>query len=202
MSIVLLKNTKLMSKIKYFHKENKRDILDIILFGSSVRGKEKPEDIDLLLIYKDKIILDLSYKLRKMIEEHNLKVEIISKTYNESFSSTFLARTSILSEGFSITRNNGIAEGFGYSNFMLYKYSLKGFSKSDRMRFYYSLYGRNGNNGIIKNLNLSKFSGTILLSSIDKSEQVKEFFENWKINYIEIPILIPTQIIKSSIIKR
>ena len=36
----LLKNTKLMSKINEIFKENEHEILDIVLFGSTIKGKE------------------------------------------------------------------------------------------------------------------------------------------------------------------
>ncbi len=202
MLIKLLKNIKLISKIKSFYNKNKENILDIIIFGSSVRGKEKPEDVDLLIIFKDEVILDLSYSLRKMIENFSYNVEIISKKYDEIFSPNFMARESILSEGISVIYNKSISEGLGYSNFILFKYNLKGFSKSNRMRFYYSLYGRDKKSGILNNLSLIKFSDTILISPIDKSELAKEFLENWKIEYLEIPILIPTRIIKIKIFKK
>lgn len=187
----LWKNTKFLNEIKVFFKENKSKLIDIILFGSVVKGKEEPKDIDLLVLFKEKKDLDLSYKLRKKLEKKNFKVEIISKTYKELFESVFKAREAILSEGFSLIYKKFLSEGFGYINFILFKYELRKFSKSDRMRFYYSLYGRGKEKGMIKKLNLIKFSETILLCFIEFENKVMEYLDAWKIEYIKFPILIP-----------
>ena len=54
MSKEQLKNTKLKSELKDFLKKNRHILLDIIIFGSFIKGKEKPNDIDILILYKDK----------------------------------------------------------------------------------------------------------------------------------------------------
>ena len=59
----LLKNKAFTSKIHGFFQENKAEVLDIILIGSTVRGKESPQDIDILLLFKTKENLDLAYAL-------------------------------------------------------------------------------------------------------------------------------------------
>lgn len=194
----LLKNTKLMSKVYNIIKENKEEILDIVLFGSSVRGKEKPRDLDLLVIYKTKINPELNYKLKKEFEILKVEIDIVSKSYTDLFKSTFLARESYLSEGFSLVQKKFIAGGLGYMPMILFRYDIKNFNKSQRMRFYYSLYGRN-TEGMLKKLRLYKFSERIIISPVEESERVKEYLNNWNIKYIEMPILIPTRIVESEI---
>jgi predicted nucleotidyltransferase len=190
MSKELLKNTRFKSEINNFFKENKESILDIIIFGSSVKGKEKPEDIDILVLYKDKKSIDLSYELKKRLKGY--KVEIIDKTYKELFEESFKARESVLSEGYSLIYSRFLSQGLGYMNFILFKYELKGFNKSDRMRFYYSLYGRGKEQkGMLKELDVIKFSETVLLCPVQNSEKIKEYLENWKIKFINFPIMIP-----------
>lgn len=190
----LWKNTKFLKEMDKFFEENKNKIIDIILFGSSVKGKEKPRDIDVLVLFKDKKDLDLSYKLRKDLEKKNFKIEITSKTYKELFNPAFKARESILSEGFSLIQRKFLSEGCGYMNFILFKYELKNLNKSNRMRFYYSLYGRGKEKGMLKELNLTKFSETILLCPVQSENEIKDYLEKWDIKYIEFPILIPKRI--------
>jgi len=195
MSKELLKNIRFKSEIKDFFEKNKEDILDIILFGSSVRGKEKPKDIDILMLYKDKKDIDISYELKKRLKTKGYNAEITDKTYKELFEETFKARESILSEGYSLVYDKFLSEGLGYMNLILFKYELKGFNKSDRMRFYYSLYGRTKEQkGILKELNAVKFSETILLCPAEIADKIKEYLENWKIKFIEFPILIPSRL--------
>lgn len=195
MSGQFYKNTKFKSKILDFFRKNK-EILDIIIFGSAVKGKEKPNDIDVLVLFKDKKDLDISYELKKSLEkEFKLNFEIVSKSYNEVFSISFKAREAIISEGYSVVYSRYISEGFGYNAFMLFKYSLKGLNKSQRMRFYYSLYGRTKEQkGVLSVLNAKKFSESLILCPLEKINQMDGFFENWKISFESFPVLIPSRI--------
>src|SRR3989344_6409 len=138
----LLKNTKLMSNLYRTYEENKNEILDIVIFGSFVRGKEKPKDIDLLLIYKSKVNAELSYSIKKEFESFNLKVDLVSKAYSDLFKSAFVARESYFSEGYSLVQKGFISEKLGFKPTVLFRYGLSNLNKSERMRFYYSLYGR------------------------------------------------------------
>lgn len=196
----LLRNTKLMSKVNVLIKKNKDKILDIILFGSFVKGKEKPRDIDLLVIYKTKIDSELDYKIKKEFEVFSFEVDLVSKIYNDLFKSTFLARESYLSEGYSLIQKKFISDGLGYKPMVLFRYDIRHFNKSQRMRFYYSLYGRNSE-GILKKLKLYKFSERVIMAPVEESERVKEYFSTWGIKYLEIPILIPLRIVESEVFK-
>ena len=188
-----------MSKIRSIAEEND-EILDIVLFGSSVRGKEKPRDIDLLVIYKTKVNSELSYKIKKEFEAIGFEIDLVSKSYNDLFKSAFIARESFLSEGFSLIQKKFIADGLGYKPLVMFRYDIKTFNKSQRMRFYYSLYGRNSE-GMLKKLNLYKFSERIIISPIEESEEVKEYLNSWNIKYLEIPILMPARILESEVFK-
>jgi len=195
MSTELLKNTTFNSEIKKFYSKNKEVILDIILFGSIMRGKEKPKDIDILILYKDKKNIDLSYGLKKNLQKKGYDVEITDKSYKELFEESFQARESILSEGYSLIYKKSLSEGFGYNNYHIFKYALTGFTKSERMRFYYSLYGRSKDqSGILEEYGLIKFSDSVMLCPLENVDKMKEYFDNWKINFIEFPIMIPSRL--------
>ena len=170
----LSKNTKLIFKIQDIFKKNESDILDIVLFGSFVRGKEKPRDIDLLVIYKAKINPELNYKIKKEFEILGFEIDLVSKSYNDLFKSAFIARESYLSEGYSLVQKKFIADGLGYKPMVLFRYNIQKFNKSQRMQFYYSLYGRNSE-GMLKKLGLYKFSERIIISPVENSEEVKEY---------------------------
>jgi len=187
----LLKNKKFNSIITEFQKKHKKELLDIILFGSSIKGKDNPADTDILLLFKDKESIDVSYELRKKLEGIGLKPEITTKKYESLFDPTFKAREAILGEGYSLTRKGFISEGFGYSSMIAIQYELKGASQVKRMQLQYALYGRDKKSGITKELKLKKFSNTVFLCPIENSEKAKEFFESWKIKFEMFPILIP-----------
>ena len=192
----LLKNTKLMSKIGNLAKERESDILDIVIFGSSAKGKEKPHDLDLLVIYKKKADSELSYKIKKEFEILGVEIDLVSKTYDELFDASFVVRESYLSEGYSLVRKKLVAEGLGYAPMVIFRYGLGNFNKSQRMRFYYSFYGRN-TEGMLKKLRLHKFSERVIISPVEESERVKDYLNSWKIKYLEIPVLMPIRILES-----
>ena len=77
-----------LKKIAALHK----DIEDIIVFGSLVRGKEKPEDMDILVIFKQSVAKEVEYQIRKEIEKKYNAVSIISKTQTTLFNPAFDAR--------------------------------------------------------------------------------------------------------------
>ena len=195
----LSKNTKLISKICSIAEEND-EILDVLLFCSSFRGKEKPRDIDLLVIYKTKINSELSYKIQKEFEILGVEVDLISKSYSDLFKPAFIARESYLSEGFSLMQKKFVADGLGYKPMVLFRYDIQNFNKSQRMRFYYSLYGRNSE-GMLKQLKSYKFSERIIIAPVEESERVKEYLNSWNIKYLEMPILIPERIVESEVFK-
>ncbi len=190
----LLKNKKLNSIIEDFYKKYKEDVLDIIVFGSSVRGKEKPKDLDILLLFKQKEKREIEYELRKKLEKEYPAVEVTSKSYENIGKKEFQAREAFLSEGFSLIKKENIAESLGFKTKVLFKYELKGWTQSKRMQFQYALYGRNRKSGMVKQLHLVKFADTMLLCPIEHTEACKEFLGYWKLNTEGINILIPKRL--------
>ena len=160
----------------------------------------QPKDIDLLIIYKTKINSELNYKIKKELEILGIDVDLVAKTYSGLFESSFTAKESYLSEGYSLLNKKFIADGFGFKPMVLFRYDIKNFNKSQRMRFYYSLYGRNSE-GMLKKLKLYKFSERVIISPVEESEEVKDYLESWSIKYLEIPILMPARIVESEVFK-
>ncbi|MBT3262584.1 nucleotidyltransferase domain-containing protein [Candidatus Woesearchaeota archaeon] len=195
MSKELSKNTTFKSEIKKFLKENSNEILDVILFGSAMKGKENPKDIDLLILYSVKKNIDKSYEFKKILKSKGFLVETIDKTYKELIEGSFKAVEGILAEGFSFKNNNLLSQNLGYMNLILFKYDLINLNKSERMRFYYSLYGRTKEQkGIIQELNSIKFSDSIILCPANNSEEMSEYLNSWKIKHLKFPILIPSRL--------
>ncbi|MBU1111859.1 MAG: nucleotidyltransferase domain-containing protein [archaeon] len=185
----------LTSKTEEFYKKNKSEIVDIILFGSVMKGKEKPNDVDLLIIFKEKKNLDLAHKLKSILRiKTDIPIEITIKTYSELFKKTFHIRESILTEGYSILNKINLSEGFGYKSMIMFQYQLKGKTNSERMRFYYSLYGRNSK-GMLERLQAVKFTDTVIMCPVDNQEKMHAFLDSWEIEFKEIPLLIPLRLV-------
>ncbi len=194
----MLKNMKLNNNLKKL--VDSTQIEDIILFGSTVRGKEKPTDTDILILFKTKINKNLEYELRKELEKYYLNVMIISKTEKNFSDPAFYARESILLEGISLLSGKKICENYGLISLGMFKYTLKNFSSLQKTKFYYALNGRNGNRGVFDNIGGIKISDNLVLVSLNKIENMREFLDSWKIKYILVPILIPQRLNKKSIL--
>ena len=182
----------LSEQLKAFYRKHKESILDLVIFGSSIKGKAKPNDIDLLVIYKEKEDLELNQQLRKLSPE----LQVTSKEYNDLFSPKFLAREAYLT-GYSVI-NGPISESLGYSSRMMFRYDLKKLNKTKRMRFYHALYGRNSK-GVLEETGSVKFTQTIIIAEMRSSEQLKEFFEQWGIPVVMVPVMIPSRITETII---
>lgn len=185
-------NTKLLNKLRIFLNTNRNELLDIILFGSTVKGKEKPKDTDIILIFRNKENEEVAHNLRKTIAQHN--PDITTKTYKNLYDN-FTAKESILKEGYSIQYNAFIAEKAGYKSMILIKYNLKNKTKNEKNKFYFSLTGRNGNKGMTQIIHIKKFTNNTILCNIEKIEETREYLKTQKIEYEEIPIIIPKRII-------
>lgn len=195
----LLKNKKFRELIGFSLKNE--EILDLILFGSIVRGKEEPSDIDILILYAKKEDLENNYKIKKTFEDKGFKIQVTSSTYNQLFSSEFLAREDILLEGYSLKNGKSISSQYGLSSFILFRYSLKNMNDSQRMQFYYSLKGRNKEEGVLSKYNSYKISDNIIISLTEDSEKIKEFLTAKKIDFDEIKILIPKRIANKKLLE-
>jgi len=193
----LLKNREFCRIINNFLENEK--VIDVILAGSALKGKEEPEDIDIFVIYQQvKNTLELDYELRKKLEKTDKRVKISGKNYEDLFKPEFIAREAIL-QGYSFKAKKMFSEGLGYKNFVLFRYSLGEMNKSKRMQFYYALHGRGEETGLLKKNKCYKFSDSVILCMINNSEIIKEFFEKWGIECLSFPVMIPERIAKYKI---
>lgn len=191
--------SKLKKASKQIAKNYSEEIVDIILFGSLMRGKEKPRDIDILLLFKSKVNKEIEYEFRSKVSD---VVSVVSKTEKNYKIREFPAREGVLFEGYSLIKSKYIAEEYGFTSFGLFQYITKNLSNTKKTRFYYALNGRGESEGIIKRFNGIKLSDNIILFSLSSIEPAKDFFEYWELNYTYVPLLLPERLAKSKIIGR
>lgn len=196
----MLRNIKLKNRIKKIislHKE----VDDVVLFGSIIRGKEKPNDIDILVIFKEKIDKEIELSIRKISEKEFTNVSIISKTQKTVIESSFDARESILFEGRSLLTGQTLAEKYGFSSLGMFKYNFSGWSNGKKTKFYYALNGRGNDKGISQKLHCIKFSDRVILVPLDRIEQFREFLNSWEIEFKYIPLIIPSRLNKRHLLE-
>ena len=156
--------------------------------------REFPNDIDILVIFKNNIDKEVEYQIRRRIEKKYQKVQIVSKTKRTVVEETFVARESLLFEGVSLLSRNKVSDRYGFDSLGLFKYTFDNWTKLQKTKFYYALNGRGENEGLSQKLNLIKLSDGLLLSPLDNIEKLKEFLESWEIKYLYIPFLLPKRL--------
>ncbi len=176
-------------RIKEWIKENK--VLDVVVFGSFVRSKMTPNDIDLCIIINERDegkSLDFVSSLSKDIDSIGLKFQINVLTERDFILGKSLLAHTLLSEGISI---NGfsISKLLGYDQFSLFTYSLRHFSSSKRVRFHYLLAGRDGG-GILKEIGGKIVGGGAILAPTCKEDFLSEIFKMWDVDFSVKRVLI------------
>ena len=170
------------SKIQKWIKENK--IKDVVLFGSLVRGKNKPNDLDLCIIIKkeqEEKTMDLIDSLSKACNKE-IKIQINVLTENDLVKGNSLFKT-ILIEGFSIKQNKSFADNYGWVPKALFFYDIKKSKASDKVRFHYLLRGRYGQPGLLANNKAELIKDGLIEVPIDSEDLFREVLDSWKINY-------------------
>ena len=112
-----------------------REIEDIIIFGSVMREKDSPEDIDILIVLK-KYELTLTAKIKSVINktlDNKLPIHIESIMIEDYIKQPILITT--LLEGFSIKETKRMADILDLKPLTLFTYKGKTLSPADKMAF-------------------------------------------------------------------
>ncbi len=183
----LIRSAKLISISKHLKKEF-QTIWDIVVYGSLVKGKPKPNDIDIAVILNNKQALSFKLELGQKIKvafqkEVNLNLDVKVVDLFELQENNFLARESILAEGFSLINNRWLSEIFGFKSAYLFHYDLKNLTASRKKMFYYALKGRRGSKGILDRMKGEQLSDNLIKIPIEFSYEFIELLEGYKIRY-------------------
>lgn len=159
--------------------------VDVIMFGSTMRGNAEPNDIDMCILidnHDEDKSLDLVGSLGSLAEFIGIKPHISILTFGSFISGNTLAKT-LLEEGYSVNDGKRFSGVFGFRNKSLFVYSLRKFTSSDRVRFHYLLKGRRGSDGLLKEVG-GEFLGTgSILVPAEKEDALREVFDKWKVGY-------------------
>ena len=177
----------------------KKGIKDIIVFGSFMRGKQDYKDIDILLVFEEKVDKDLEVEYRKKLNKITNKVDVTSKTKKNYKDSSFIAKEGILFEGYSIKSNEFFSTKYGFRGLGFFFYKTNNLNNRQKTKFYYALNGRN-TMGVLESLNGFKVSDNVIAFPIDKIDPAKEFLDFWKLDYRYVPTLIPERLAKKRFI--
>ena len=145
-------------------------IEDIIVFGSAVKGKDMPEDIDIAVIVKEKD-LDLYKELNDRLKPYKVHIELVASLLKTRLS------LNLLMEGYSIEKKDFLNKILGLKPVKLFVYNLIGFSRSKKALFSMAL------TKTLKEIKGNRIAPGAVMIPIDKSGYCNEFLEAWKIKY-------------------
>ncbi len=166
--------------------KRERFLVDIFLFGSALKSKEKPGDVDVIALFRDKDfekIEDALYSIKKIGDALNINLHIEPIIIDNLFREKVYA--SVIHEGFSIKEMKFIRDMLNFKAYMLFTYNLKNKNSSEKVKFSYALYGRKKGEGLLKILNGETIGKSSMLVPIEKQEIMRDFFKNWNIEYKE-----------------
>jgi len=158
--------------------------MDIIIFGSVSRKKNKPNDVDIALVFKNKLDKNLKQQLSKKIQNSH----IIELTLRHISKQT-LWKT-LLHEGISIKYNKKTSNLLGFKTRILIWYGLEKLNKSQKVQFSHALKGRDGKSGLLKKYNGKYLGKGSLMIPIEADDEFREFFINWKTPFNRRRILV------------
>lgn len=178
-------------KLKQWLNKEKKDktIFDIVVYGSSVKGKTKPNDIDVLVIFKEGSLKERLIKIQAIKKKIEIPIDIKGILWEELFRPEFFARAGILLEGLSIFENKPFCSKLGFEGYTMFTYSLQNKSHTEKIEFNYILRGRN-KVGIIKQLEGHHKGPGVILIPIKNSLEFEDVLQMHVVEYKKKNMLI------------
>jgi predicted nucleotidyltransferase len=168
----MLKKLKSLSEIKRELREylESKEVYDVVIFGSYVKGKENPSDIDVAVI---------SDKDLKEIDGYHVSF-LRPEDFFEKIPSLV---TTLFKEGHSLKSGKSFSESYGFKNKCLFSYWLSDLSDSEKVKTVNFLRGCGKEKGAVEEQGGEWLANGIFICSIDKDYLFENFFMNRKIKF-------------------
>ncbi len=159
----------------------KNKVVDVLLFGSAIKGKFEPEDIDIAIILRNT-------KQEELIKERNEIAKFFDKKVHlnliliETLIENPIFKT-LIEEGYSLLSSKKLCYRLGYESAVIFMFGLKKLSNSKKVLFSYALHGKNGREGMIQKTNSKELGKAVILTPTEKQEEFKSFLDSWQIDY-------------------
>lgn len=165
---------------KKWNKQWKAKVVDILLFGSAVKGKSNPSDIDLCIVFRDKVDLSIVKEAESILED---KFHVSSLVVDNFFTNIHSLAKTVLFEGKSILTNKTLTESLGFDSSLFFSYNLSKEDNSKKVRFVYLLRGRGNDIGLVKRWGGEFVSNNAFILPVDRDNEAQEVFDSWKVNF-------------------
>ncbi len=164
------------NKLKKYLKD--KEILDIILFGSFVKGKEDFQDIDIAVISDKKIKIDIP------------KFHVAFLSVKDFFINPPALINTLLREGYSIKNNKPFSGIYNFKSRVLFNYDLSLLTPSLKVKVVNALRGKKQEKGLVLENKGEWMANNVFLSPIENSFVFEKLFMNFKIKFKKKVLLI------------
>lgn len=181
----------MLIQLRQWLNEERKDktIFDIVVYGSSVKGKNKPNDIDIVVIFKEGSLKERLLKIQAIKKKVKVQVDIKGILWEELFQEEFFARAGILLTGINLFENKAFSSKLGFEGYTLFTYSLQNKTHTEKIKFNYILRGRK-REGIIKKLEGHHQGPGVILIPIKNSLEFEEVLRMHAVEYNKKNMLV------------
>jgi len=148
-------------------------IKDLIVFGSYLKAKEEPRDIDVVVLAEDKEIGIIGKVIRDMEEICPIHVEVLKP---EDIYKAGLGMA-LITEGFSVKENKFLNEMLGIKVNRIYSYNLKSMEHNQKLQFNRAL------NNTMKKIKAEKIGAGAVLVPLKQTGYFEDFLSVWDLKY-------------------
>ena len=173
-------NSKILLQIKNKLKNYLKDkeILDIIVFGSAVKGKILPRDIDVALITNKEVEANISGFHLSLLKPEDFFVNPPTIIHT------------LFREGYSLKKNKSFFEIYNFSNKILFKYELINLNPSMKVRVVNTLRGKNKEKGLVEENNGEWLANQVFFIPVENEHIFEKLFVNFRVKFKKFYVLI------------
>ncbi len=146
------------------------ELIDIILFGSFVKGGT-PQDIDAALVLKD--IKNAAILKKKVVGLLKKEPDIHIITLESIYSPLWMT---LIKEGFSIRKGRYLSDIYHIQPMVLYKYALKRLTNVQKVQFERGIKYVLGKEGAV-------LTRSVVLVPLTLKNRMMEFLKSWNVYY-------------------
>ncbi len=147
-----------------------KNIRDCIVFGSLVKAKHLPKDIDIALVMDAKETAIIG-EIKEQIKNADIEIITPEEIYQSRLGLT------LITEGFSIKNNKFLRELLQIKPMKIYTYQIKHLPQIQKV-----LFGRGLNHAIKETKGIKIGAGSIMIP-IETTGNFEEFLDTWGLKY-------------------
>jgi len=183
----------MLKELKKYLKNERKDstIFDIIVYGSSVKGKLISNDVDIAVIFKEGSLKERLSKIQEIKKKINIQkvIDIKGLLWEELFQKEFFGRSGIFLEGISLFDDKLFSSKIGFKGEVIFIYNMIDKTHTQKVKFNYILSGRN-EKGIVKKLEGIRLAPGVVQIPTKYSLEFESVLKMNNINYFTKKVLI------------